>query len=324
MKRWVPSCLCAAFAVSGAFGQSPAGWVVQWTPGRPPTLVEVEGGALSNITQVAVGHFHALGLRSDGSVAAWGANLFGETTVPPEATNIVQITAARHFSAALRRDGRIFAWGQNARREAEVPPTLTNAIAIAAGEQTLHALTVDGQVVMWPQRESPWPGVSNVMQIAIGEGARASNVLLLQRDGTLRFFYGTARSCVPTAGVSNVITAAVGFAHALGLRNDGTVLGWGANTFGEATGVPTTGDGRIASGFVKLGGEALSGVAAIAASRYYSLALKTDGSLVAWGDSPPSGPRIPEGLSNVVAIAAGERFCLAVTTNAAVAERFRR
>jgi hypothetical protein len=33
---------------------------------------------------------------------------------------------------------------------------------------------------------------------------------------------------------------------------------------------------------------------------------------------------IPAGLSNVVAIAAGETYRLAITTNAAVAERFRR
>jgi alpha-tubulin suppressor-like RCC1 family protein len=53
------------------------------------------------------------------------------------------------------------------------------------------------------------------------------------------------------------------------------------------------------------------------------MALKTDGTVVAWGENGFHQTDVPAGLSNVVAIAAGENFGLAITTNRAVAEKFR-
>ena len=50
---------------------------------------------------------------------------------------------------------------------------------------------------------------------------------------------------------------------------------------------------------------------AIAGGGRHSLALQSDGTLVAWGDDPRTN-RLPVGCSNVVAIAAGEDFSLAV------------
>ena len=49
----------------------------------------------------------------------------------------------------------------------------------------------------------------------------------------------------------------------------------------------------------------LSGVAAIAAGEYHSLALKNDGTVVAWGGNGSGQTTVPPGLSGVAAIAAG-------------------
>ena len=57
----------------------------------------------------------------------------------------------------------------------------------------------------------------------------------------------------------------------------------------------------------------LSNVVAIAAGGFHSLALKTDGSVVAWGDDSASSPSCRSGLSNVVAIAAGYLHSMALT-----------
>ena len=66
---------------------------------------------------------------------------------------------------------------------------------------------------------------------------------------------------------------------------------------------------------------------AIAAGEDINLALKRDGTVVAWGAVGLFGgygrATVPDGLSSVVAIAAGSGYCLAITTNAAVAEKFR-
>ena len=59
------------------------------------------------------------------------------------------------------------------------------------------------------------------------------------------------------AGLSGITAIAAGYHHSLALKDDGTVVGWGDNYYGQAT--PPAG---------------LSGVTAIAAGSYHSLALK--------------------------------------------------
>ena len=90
--------------------------------------------------------------------------------------------------------------------------------------------------------------------------------------------------------------------------------------------MPTINEPCISAGLVTLEGQVVSNVMAVAAGGDQSMALKRDGSVVAWGrtvnDLYPA--TVPAGLSNVVAIAAGESYFLAITTNKVVAERFRR
>jgi hypothetical protein len=56
----------------------------------------------------------------------------------------------------------------------------------------------------------------------------------------------------------------------------------------------------------------LSGVIAIAAGGYHSMALKYDGTVVAWGSSQNGQTFVPPGLSNVTAISAGWLYGLAL------------
>src|ERR1041385_6077661 len=88
-------------------------------------------------------------------------------------------------------------------------------------------------------------------------------------------------------GLTGVVAIAEGGGHSLALRQDGTVIGWGDNSIGQAT-PPTN----------------LIGVVAIAAGGYHSLALKRDGTVVGWGDY--YGQAVPSSnLIGVAQIAAG-------------------
>ena len=64
--------------------------------------------------------------------------------------------------------------------------------------------------------------------------------------------------------------------------------GWGDKTSGKAT--PPIG---------------LDGVIAIAAGAGHSLALRTNGIVIAWGNNSDGQTAVPPNLNNVVAIAAG-------------------
>jgi hypothetical protein len=56
----------------------------------------------------------------------------------------------------------------------------------------------------------------------------------------------------------------------------------------------------------------LSGVKAIAAGYGHTIALKEDGTVVAWGDSSLGQTTVPAGLSGVIAIAAGSYYTVAL------------
>src|SRR6185436_4276585 len=89
-------------------------------------------------------------LRSDGSVIAWGSNLYGESEVPPSATNVVAIADSGNHCLALRADGTVLTWGYDDQFHLlRVPASATNVVAIAAKELFSVAVRADGSVLVW-------------------------------------------------------------------------------------------------------------------------------------------------------------------------------
>jgi hypothetical protein len=100
-------------------------------------------------------------------------------------------------------------------------------------------------------------------------------------------------------GLTNMVAVAAGLDDALALRDDGTVVAWGAGDNG-ITNVPAT----------------ATNVMAISSGWLFHMALRGDGTVVTWGDPSTA---VPPGLSNVVAIAAGgHQFCPALMADRTV------
>lgn len=102
-------------------------------------------------------------------------------------------------------------------------------------------------------------------------------------------------------GLNNVRAIAAGSEHSLGLRADGTVVGWGWNDDGQATPPP------------------LADVVTIAAGGSVSLALRADGSVAAWGDNTWGQTNVPAGLGPIAALAVGGSHCLALRADGTIA-----
>ena len=205
-------------------------------------------------------------------------------------------------------------------------PGLSNIVAI----DYCLALKSNGTMVYWGMSRDGSPAVSEAISnvVAITTPGMGSPGIAIKKDGTVVEWHKNGREDPPPVGLSNVVAVAhagdLSGGHSLALKSDGTVFGWGINgKQGIATGSPTTNYPYTSSGIVTIGGKELTNVRAIAVGPLFNMALKNDGTVIAWGDNGAHQTDVPAGLSNVVAIAAGDIYCLAITTNRAVAEKFR-
>ncbi|MER5641019.1 hypothetical protein ABT095_29220 [Kitasatospora sp. NPDC002227] len=204
-------------------------------------------------------------------------------------------------------------------------PRAARALVLALLAALLGALGVGpGQAAAGQGARALRPGVAGT---AVGWGKGNNGQL---GDGTTIAFRTTPdRACgsAPCTGpLQNVISISSGGLHTLALRADGTVVGWGLNASGQlgngtytdqATPTPVCAPGQSApcSAF-------LSDVVAVSAGYSYSLALRADGTVLAWGsntegqlgDGTTSGRNTPvttcqytcdSPLANVVAVSAG-------------------
>ena len=205
--------------------------------------------------------------------------------MPSGLSNIVAIAGGYDVYAALRSNGTVVAWGWG--NIANVPSGLTNVVAVAAGVDHCLALRKDGTVALWGDdgQTNFAAGLSNVLAVAGGVGCTVA----LLNDGTV-----VANTGLP-AGMTNVVALDPGWVGAV--RSDGTVV-IPAYSFGIPEDLPPAG---------------LTNVIALANGANHTLALRSDGTLAAWGAGTPhywgqphlGQATMPTGLHNVMAVAGG-------------------
>ena len=228
---------------------------------------------LAGVAAIAGGAYHNLALKSDGTVLAWGYNAHGQlgdgsttnhnSPAPvPGLIGVVAIEAGLAHSLALKSNGTVVAWGANfygglgdgstTSRSSPVEVSgLTDAIAVSAGSLHSLALKSDGTVLAW--------GYNAHGQL--GDGSTTSS-----------------SSPVVVSGLTDVTAIAAGENHSLALSRDGTVLAWGNNHYGQLGDggtIPSSSSPVVVSG--------LTDVIAVSAGADHSLALRSDGTVVAWG-----------------------------------------
>ncbi len=274
---------------------------------------------------------HTAAIRSDGTLWAWGDNSNGEVgdgtsgnqrSVPTQestaATNWVGVAAGENHTVAVRSDGTLWAWGKNNAGQLgdgtfadRVNPTqigtATNWMAVAAGGDHTVALRFDGTLWAWGdnndgqvgdgtsgnQRSAPVQIGSDTTWTAVAAGA--NHTVALQSDGTIwTWGLGTSGQLGHNNTVSKVSptkvallpsdewsSIAAGTAHTVAIRTDGTLWAWGDNTNGQV-GDNTSGNIRTLPTQENTG--ATTWVQAAAGLRH-TVAVKTDGTLWAWGDN---------------------------------------
>lgn len=270
---------------------------------------------------LAAGYTHSLALKTDGTVLSWGGDGSGQLgddstlaskfthVAVADASSIVAVAAGANHSLALKSDGTVLAWGlDNSGQLGDGPVNLgkatpvavldaTNIIAIAAGGNHSLALKSDGTLLSWGNDNS----------------------------GQLGNDSATANQSVPVlvAGANGIVAIAAGDAHSLALKSDGTVLSWGRDESGQL-GNDTPKENK----FTPVTVSEASNIIAIAAGGGFSMALKSDGTMLSWGsdDLGQLGDNvaletqtIPVAVSpeanSIIAIAAGDSHALALKSD---------
>ncbi|MCC6822506.1 MAG: hypothetical protein IT579_17390, partial [Verrucomicrobia subdivision 3 bacterium] len=77
--------------IQGLGAMAPVGLYTAW--GITNLITTNAVATVGSITRVAAGGYHALALRADGTVCAWGDNTSGQTNVPAGVSNLLAISA---------------------------------------------------------------------------------------------------------------------------------------------------------------------------------------------------------------------------------------
>src|SRR5262249_21301101 len=90
--------------------------------------------SLTNAALVAGGWRHSVALPTNRTLRGWGDDSLNQTDLcPPNASNYLAMACGQQHSIALRTDGSVAATGIGLFGETRVPANLTNAVAISAG-----------------------------------------------------------------------------------------------------------------------------------------------------------------------------------------------
>ncbi len=247
---------------------------------NPPTPISISSGCWASAT---AGSSHTIAIKDDGTLWAWGSassgrlgngNTTGKEILPVQIgtdTDWTNIYVGGSHSIAMKIDGTLWAWGSNYSGElglgynnagVSVPTQIgtdTDWKTVSLGNSFTLAVKTDG--TLWT-----WGGNSEGQ---LGNGTYGS---------------GTGAAAPTQIGTDtdwSIVEA--GYQHSQGIKTDGTLWGWGLENHGRlGNGNNITGSTQTRQTTpVQIGTD--TDWAAVSSGNNHSHALKTDGSLWAWG-----------------------------------------
>ena len=262
------------------------------------------GATISNTASVNSSRF-------DSNTANNSATTTTQVVADSVFNDVVAISAGGLRTFVLKRDGTIWGWGNND-----------------------YGMLGDGSI--YGNKTSPVPVATNLTGVTAIAGG-GNHTLALKNDGTVWAWgtsdYGEVGNTSPSNttpvlvnGVSNVIAISSGNYHSMALRDDGTVWVWGANMSGQL-GLGGAMDAKAHPTPTQVPG--LTGVKQIAAGNDFSLAVRDDGTVWAWGSNTfgqlgdntggmrNSAAQI-SGLTGVKSVVGGQGHALALKTDGTV------
>ena len=217
------------------------------------------------------------------TLSIWGYGAYGQlgindtthrstpVTTFAGGTNWKQVSTGVVHSAAIKTDGTLWTWGYNAQGQLGINDTTqrdtpvttfaggTNWKQICSGTYNCAAIKTDGTLWTW--------GNNSYAQLGINDG-------------------GNRNTPVTTfAGGTNWKQVSIGENHTVAVKTDGTLWNWGQGIHGALG----TNDMTDRSTPVTTFAGGTNWKQACVGTRFYTMGLKSDGTLWTWGSSPYGG-----------------------------------
>uniref|UniRef100_UPI0040568C7F RCC1 domain-containing protein n=1 Tax=Candidatus Electronema sp. TaxID=2698783 RepID=UPI0040568C7F len=216
---------------------------------------------------ITAGSTHTAALLSDGSLWAWGSNMYtqlGDGTTDDRVSpvrigtdnNWQSLSSTSIHSVAVKQDGTLWAWGDNSDGQLGDGTQLSRSAPVRIGSAADWKMAAAGGILSAAIKNdgSLWAWGYFTGQYGIGSAAP----LRIGAENTWQF-------------------VSAGGGHTLAVKSDGSLWGWGSNGWGRL------GDGTTEHrpDPVRIGDE--NSWKFVSAGGTHSLGIKTDGSLWAWG-----------------------------------------
>ena len=287
----------------GHNGQGQLGYTNFGGPFNRTSPVQI--GTLDSWKNASAGPRYSLGVRTDGTLWAWGVNGYGQlglndTVIRSSPVQIGtdktwRITAAGYKnSAAIKTNGTLWVWGDNAYGQVNTTTSSPIQLVNKVAGNWYHTLAVKSDGALWAwgsnsagqlglgdtiHRSSPVQisALTNWSKVAGGE----NHSLAIKTDGTLwawgdntngELGYRETTTGVYSSMYGSELTSAY-------IRNDGTLWMWGHNNYGQL-GLNDTNHRSVP---VQIG--SLTDWKTIGVGNFFTIATKTNGTLWAWGDN---------------------------------------
>jgi alpha-tubulin suppressor-like RCC1 family protein len=352
-----------------AWGSNASGQLGVLANGNPVASqsAPLQVGSARDWVAVAAAGFSSYALKADGTLWAWGEGSLGQlgnglsirqnqpvaVSNPNPFGRWLAISAGSDHVLALQADGSLWSWGSNASgqlgqgaqpADPSTPAQILTGLftdndwsAVAAGGGHSLALKADGTLWSWGDNASGQLGIGSLVSqnlpVPVGSdhdwsglAAGALHSLALKKNGSL-YSWGDNSSgqlgngqlaqqnspapALAASGASGLLALSAGAFHSLALKANGEIYSWGGNL-----------DGQLANGsqtgalVAVLAGNAGPGWKAQEPGNQFSLALRSNGTLWAWGDNasgqlgngtlnPAAAPVRVDTQSNWSALSAG-------------------